>query len=121
MMETQRGFTVAELIVVVIVMGILAGIVILSMDGWKQRTEASRVQSDLTSLASAMEDYRNTNDGYPLSLPTTFTASKGVAVAYTSGNTTKYCINGHSVADATIQYYIQSVGGAPTPQKGTCS
>jgi prepilin-type N-terminal cleavage/methylation domain-containing protein len=121
MKQLLRGFTVIELVVVITVLGILAGIVLVNMNGWKQRTEASQVQSDLRSAASAMEDYRNNNNGYPTSLPSTFTASNGVTATYTSGSVAGYCINAKSTADPGIAYNIRSTGGAPTPQAGTCS
>lgn len=121
MKHRTHGFTVVELIVVVGAMGILAGIVIFSMSGWRQRSEGNQVQSDLKAVASAMEDYRNTNSGYPLSLPTTFTASNGVTVTYTSGTTAGYCINGKSTPDPTITYSIKSTGRMPVPQAGTCT
>lgn len=121
MKQKLHGFTVIELLVVITVIGILAGIVLLNMNGWKQHTETSQVQSDLKSAASAMEDYRNNNNGYPTSLPSTFTASQGVTVTYTSGSTTGYCINAKSTTDPTVAYNIQSTGGVPTPRAGTCS
>lgn len=121
MKHMSHAFTVIELIVVITVLGILAGIVLVNMNGWKQRTETSQVQSDLRAAASAMEDARNANNGYPTSLPSTFTASSGVTVTYTSGNAAGYCINATSTADPVIDYYIQSTGGAPAPQLGTCS
>ena len=121
MKQKLRGFTIVELVVVIAIIGILAGIVLLNMKGWKQRTETSQVQSDLKSAASAMEDARNNTNGYPTSLPSTFTASQGVTITYTSGSAAGYCINAKSTADPAVAYNIQSTGGVPAPQAGTCS
>jgi general secretion pathway protein G len=121
MKHRAHGFTAVELIVVIGVLGILAGIVIINMNGWRQRTEANQVQSDLKAVASAMEEYRNANSGYPLSLPATFTASSGVTVTYTSGTSAGYCINGKSTPEPTVAYSIKSTGAMPVPQVGTCT
>jgi len=120
MKHRTPGFTIVELMIVIVTIGILAGIVILNVNGWKQRTQANQVQSDLKQAVSAMEDYRNTNDGYLVGLPPSFKASSGVTVTYTSGTATGYCINGKITATPTIAYYIQSTGRAPIPQAGTC-
>lgn len=121
MKHQRHGFTVVELIVVITVIGVLAGIVLLSVNGWRQRTESNKVQSDLNAAAAAMEDYRNNNSGYPTNLPSTFTATSGVNVSYTSGSAADYCVNANSATMPGVAYNIQSTGGVPAPKPGTCS
>ncbi|MFZ2125552.1 MAG: prepilin-type N-terminal cleavage/methylation domain-containing protein, partial [Candidatus Saccharimonadales bacterium] len=47
--STNRGFTIVELLVVIVVIGILAAITIVSYAGISQRAVAVSLQSDLAS------------------------------------------------------------------------
>jgi len=103
------GFTIAELIVVIVVIGILASVTIVGYGSWKSSTLAAAVKSDLNGVVSAMEDYRNFNDGYPSTIPTTFTPSNDVSLTFFTGGTGSfYCVDGTSTKNASIQFYVSS-------------
>jgi prepilin-type N-terminal cleavage/methylation domain-containing protein len=62
----QKGFTIVELIVIIVVIGILAGIGIVSYNGAQSRAHDVSVQSDLESIAGELEAYRvRANDDNP--------------------------------------------------------
>lgn len=119
-MQKNKGFTLVEVLVIIVVIGILTTITIISVGNWRKNTAETEVKSDLKNLASAMEAARNFGSGYPTSIPSTFTASDNVTVTYDSGNATSYCVNGVSTADATVQYYINTATNGREPQAGTC-
>jgi Tfp pilus assembly protein PilE len=52
------GFSIVELLVVITTIGILAGIVIVSYNGFTSRANDSAVQSDLEGIAGQLEGYR---------------------------------------------------------------
>jgi prepilin-type N-terminal cleavage/methylation domain-containing protein len=54
----QKGFTVIELIIVIVVIGILATIGILSYSGAQKKAYDASVQSDLESISGELEAYR---------------------------------------------------------------
>lgn len=118
--EHSDGFTVMELVIVIAVIGVLVALVLVNLSGWKQSTTETQLKSDLNSAAAAMEDARNKGNGYPSGLPSSFTASKGVSVVYTSGSASNYCINATDTATGNVKFYIASSGGVPAPKAGSC-
>lgn len=63
--KKQIGFTIVELAVVIVVIGILAAITIVSYLGVQNRTYDSNVQADLKNIAAAMKSYRANTGAYP--------------------------------------------------------
>lgn len=61
----QSGFTIVELLIVIVIIGILAGLVITTFVGIQQRARNSERQTDLNSLSSQLEGYFAKNSGYP--------------------------------------------------------
>lgn len=85
------GFTIVELIVVIVAIGILAGVVVIGYGSWQKSLVEDKLKSDLNGAASAMEDSRNFNNDYPDTLPSSFVPSEGVTMSMKSGGGT-YCI-----------------------------
>jgi len=67
LLSFQKGFSIPEIIVVVVVIGILASIVIVSYNGAQQRAQDAAITSDLTNLSDQLEIYRTHSgaDRYP--------------------------------------------------------
>jgi len=65
----QKGFTIVELVVIIVVIGILASIVGLSYNGIQNSARDTSVQSDLENIAGQLEAYRtqpsNTAQQFP--------------------------------------------------------
>jgi type IV pilus assembly protein PilA len=61
--KSQRGFTLVELLVVVIIIGILAGIAIPVFLNQRESAWRTEVQSDLKNAALAAETYALDNNG----------------------------------------------------------
>lgn len=115
----QHGFTIVELLIMIAVITILAGIVIFAFGSWRQRTAVAEVNSALSSVADGMKNARNFNNAFPTSIPTDVTINSGVTVTYISGTTSTYCVEGVSVAVPSVKMFISDK--YQTPQYGTCA
>ena len=60
-----RGFTIVELLIVSVVIGILAGITIVAYNGVQNRANDASVQSDLRNNGQKIESFKITKDAYP--------------------------------------------------------
>ena len=65
--RNQGGFTLIEIMVVVIILGILAAIVAPNVIGRIDDAQISRVQQDLRGIENALKFYRLDNFAYPTS------------------------------------------------------
>ena len=63
----EKGFTLIELLVVIAIIGILATIVLVSLNTARQKARDTRRVSDMRQVALALEMYYddNTSTGYP--------------------------------------------------------
>jgi len=69
----RSGFTIVELVVVIFVIGILAGITLIAYNGVQARTRDDRRKTDVENIEKAMELYYSDNGSYPV--PTGSTSS----------------------------------------------
>lgn len=64
--QFQKGFTIVELLIVIVVIGILAALVLNTFSGVQRRARDTERQTDVNSIATQLEVYYNDNGGYPV-------------------------------------------------------
>ena len=67
---SKRGFTIVELLIVIVVIGILAAITVVAFSTAQSRARDSARAADIKSIIKALESYKVTNGQYPVATPT---------------------------------------------------
>lgn len=61
----QRGFTLIELMVVIVILGILAGFIGPKLMGSSERARRAKAQSQIAAIETALKMYKLDNGAYP--------------------------------------------------------
>lgn len=64
----RSGFTIVELLIVIVVIGILAGLVFVQFNNVQGRARDSERKADIRLIESKLAEYRADNSSYPAAL-----------------------------------------------------
>lgn len=103
------GFTLIELLVVISIIGLLASVVLVSLNGARAKSRDAKRISDMNQMAKAMELYFNDYNTYP----TVGTTGKGF--------TTAGLVIGQPSLAGGANGKISKLPVPPLPKDGTCS
>lgn len=135
MKKSESGFTIVELLIVIVVIAILATISIVAYTGIQNRANDAAVQSDLKQFANKLAIFRVDNDRYPNVVGTViaelsafgFKANKS---AYqTTGTNLLYCFDSTNAgiyrfmatSKSGQRYYVSHENSAPQILTGSFS
>ena len=99
--RNRTGFTLIEMLIVVVVIGILASVAVARFNRVKQRGQMAAVQSDLRNISVAQEGYHMENMTYtndPDDLE--FDITSGVIITITAATSTGWAATGTHAGDA---------------------
>jgi general secretion pathway protein G len=65
MHNRQQGFTLLEVMVVIVILGILASMVVPNLMGNKDKADQQKAVSDIVALENSLDMYRLDNSVYP--------------------------------------------------------
>lgn len=72
--SARRGFTLLELLLVLVILGVLAALVVPKFVGRGEDARKTRAESDINAISTALETYEVDNGGFPDSLDALMTA-----------------------------------------------
>jgi prepilin-type N-terminal cleavage/methylation domain-containing protein len=124
LLTKQKGFTIVELLIVIVVIAILAAITIVSYNGIQKSAIESSMKSDISNAAKILA-MDNTNNGYfPESAAA---ANSGKGLPASNGSTLNYTPTGSPNATAFVlvitnskspnSYTITDSNFTPTPSQ----
>jgi prepilin-type N-terminal cleavage/methylation domain-containing protein len=64
--QPAKGFTLVELLIVIVIIAVLAGILFANLVGVRQRARDSQRKADLRQIQAALELYRSDHGSYPI-------------------------------------------------------
>lgn len=110
----NHGFTIVELLIVIVVIGILAAIVIVAFNGVQSSARDTERKAELGSVQKALEMYRIENGGYPrCSNDARGGTGANVPTYATSSGTLDACLS-----DDLVPKYINALPKDPTSDGG---
>ena len=113
--RTQTGFTIVELLIVIVVIGILAAITIVAFNGVQQSAAVASLQSDLRNAQSQIRIEKEVEGSYPVD-DSELAASAGTNYEY-DYDTDSFCITASSDAAGTSFFFDSTTN---VIEEGTC-
>lgn len=122
--KQQKGFTLIELLVVIAIIGLLASVVLLSLNSARQKSRDAKRLADVRQIASALELYFNDCGSYPV-VTANLTLNNGQTLSEGTGtncgaNTRATAADGGIAATTSGTVLLGQFPTAPTPADGTC-
>jgi prepilin-type N-terminal cleavage/methylation domain-containing protein len=129
--QSTLGFTIVELLVVIVVIGTIATLAIVSYVGVSRKASSASIQADLANADRQLELFKtqSPNAHYPLANECPNASSDNICITGSSGNNVSYivdpsdnrsyCIEISNASDSSISYYIDNTNNQ-VMQEGNC-
>ena len=120
MIKTKSGFTIVELLIVIVVIAILAAITVVAYNGIQTRAENTKTIQAVAQYVKAIHGYAAINGNYPIETGYPCLGPIGTACGRISGPTN--CLGtGPATAQTTFDTNIKTVisGNLPVPSDQT--
>jgi prepilin-type N-terminal cleavage/methylation domain-containing protein len=106
--RSEEGFTLIELMIVIVILGVLAGIVIFAVGGITDKGNVAACKSDIKTVDVAVEAYLAKHGSYPADLDPTLTTGADRFLRAQPGLTGTTLVN--ASGGYTVTYYPAASG-----------
>ena len=118
-MRKVQGFTIVELLIVIVVIGILAAITIVAYNGIQSRSKTAHAQSAASTAIKKIEAYNSEKASYPV-ISTDLTGASAAGTSYQLTGTTFVAAMGTTPPSSPSSLTFYKCGtGATTAQPTT--
>lgn len=124
MRKSTSGFTIVELIIIIVVVGVLAGITVVSYNGVKVRAQNADRITELKAWEKAFVQYKATNNGkYPAMADGGYCLGTGFPNQkcrdYTTSGASAYLESNSTALMTALKTYDPPISGSRSPVNGT--
>lgn len=104
--QLEKGFTIVELAVVIVVLAILVTITVIAIGPWRKDTMATAIQNDLKAAATTIQGRLNSDSTYTYdALPSDVKPTSGVTLRlYATSDNKAFCVLGTADRYSTLRY-----------------
>jgi general secretion pathway protein G len=106
----ERGFTLVELLVVIVILGVLAGVVVFAVGGITNSSKKSACQIEVRTVNSATQAFFAQKNAYPVVTPATDGAALIAFLQTSAGLNLLAAGSGSASAGPPVAVYAPATG-----------
>lgn len=114
MIKRDRGFTIVELLIVIVVIGILAAIVVVAYRGVQEQAARSSAESTVAQVGKRIKMHSVTNGIYPANLAEIGVSQQGDSIYDYSSTADGFCFS------AEVKGVARSINQSQKVSSGSC-
>jgi len=112
MVYKKKAFTIVELLIIVVVIGILASVVLISFSNISQRAILSSLQSDLSNAKKQLQNYQTQNGVFPTQIACPASLTTDICIKPSGSNVFSY--TSYNANENQPSFYLSVSNGSST-------